>query len=337
MRDDTHGGVRAEFWHMDPDGVSQCELCPHRCRLKEGQDGLCKVRGVRDGVLWALGYGLISSAHVDPVEKKPLYHFHPGAPVFSIGGWGCNFGCVFCQNWTISQRIDWGADRLQPGEVIRQARQSGCRLIAYTYNEPLVGFEFVRDCSRLARAAGLKNVLVTNGSIHPGPAAELLPLIDAMNVDIKSMDEDFYRRRCQGALAPVLAFCGQAAAAGCHVELTALIIPTLNDSPDGIARLAAWVRDALGVNVPLHLGAYHPDYRLAVPPTSADTLAMAFEVCGRSLHYVYVGNLRLKGTQDTHCPGCGVLQIARDGYDIRVTGLKGGQCAQCGRKADVIV
>lgn len=337
MSSDIRGAVRAEFWHAGPDGVIQCELCPHHCRLKEGQDGLCKVRGVRNGTLWALGYGLISSAHVDPVEKKPLHHFHPGAPIFSIGGWGCNFGCVFCQNWTISQQADWEGRRYPPGDVIRQARQSGCHLIAYTYNEPLVGFEFVRDCSRLAREAGMKNVLVTNGSVDPAPAAELLPLTDAMNVDIKSMNEEFYRRQCRGALAPVLEFCRRAVAAGCHVEITNLIIPTLNDALEEVERLASWIRDELGVNVPLHLSAYHPDYRLRLPPTPADTLDRAFEVCRRHLHYVYVGNLQMKGAQETHCPGCGALQISRDGYEVRVTGLTGGACAHCGRKADVVL
>ena len=327
---------RAEYWAVQPDGRVGCQLCPHHCQLKEGQTGLCRVRTVHGGVLRAMGYGLISSAHVDPIEKKPLYHFHPGAPIFSVGGWGCNFACVFCQNWTISQRLEPGPRRA-PEAIVEQARASGCALVAYTYNEPLVGFEFVRDCARLAHAAGLKNVLVTNGYVEPAPAAELLPLTAALNVDIKSIEEEFYHRQCRGTLAPVLQFCRQALAAGCHVELTNLVIPTLNDRLEQIERLAEWIAANLGPRVPLHLSAYRPEYKAEQPPTPPDTLLQALARCRNHLAYVYVGNVWAAEGQDTRCPACGHELVTRAGYRTALRGLRDGACAKCGQHADFVL
>lgn len=329
---------QAEYWDPIEGGRIECRLCPHHCRLKEGQAGLCRVRIVRDGKLAATGYGRVSAAHVDPVEKKPLYHFHPGLPVFSLGGWGCNFRCMFCQNWTISQSGAAAGEALHsPAEMIESAIRAGCRLIAYTYNEPLVGFEYVRDCSRLARAAGLRNVLVTNGYIESQPARELLPLTDALNVDIKSISDEFYRRHCHGTLEPVLRFCGQAIKAGCHLEITNLIIPTLNDRPDDLARLARWVREHLGPLTPLHLSAYHPDYQSRIEGTPAATLTRAWETASRELSYVYMGNLLTRQGQATRCPQCGTALIEREGYAVRISGIVRGACGHCGRKADVVM
>jgi len=326
----------AEYWSVGEDGVVVCGLCPHHCHLREGRDGLCKVRGVRDGRLKALGYGVISSAHIDPVEKKPLYHFHPGAPVYSIGGWGCNFGCVFCQNWSISQRMEYHGTMHLPGELIPKAAETGCELIAYTYNEPLVGFEFVRDCCVLARERRLKNILVTNGYIDPVPAKELLPLVDALNVDIKSMSEDFYRRQCKGSLAPVLEFTRMARETGCHVEITNLVIPGLNDGDEAFETLARWIAGTLDERVPLHLSAYHPDYKASFPATPPSLLIRAATLCRRFLKYVYIGNVMLGEGQATICPGCGHPLIAREGYQIYAEGIRNGECRHCGRKADVI-
>jgi len=296
------------------------------------------VRVVSEGRLRALGYGALSATHVDPVEKKPLYHFLPGEPVFSIGGWGCNLACAFCQNWEISQQFPaLTAPRTNPAAVVALARASACRMIAYTYNEPLTGFEFVRDCARLARGAGLRNVLVTNGYVEEEPAAELLPLIDALNVDVKSMEDSFYRRQCRAGLEPVLRFCGQARRAGAHLELTNLVIPGLNDRPELFDRLADWVAETLGKQTPLHLSAYHPDYRAAQPSTPVGTLMEALARCRAKLSYVYVGNVASGQEQDTVCPACGLTLVARRGYRVRLAGIREGACAGCKRAVDLVL
>lgn len=327
--------MNARYW-TSVDGKIRCELCPHRCWIVEGRCGLCGVRVVRGGALTAAGYGQVSSAHLDPIEKKPLYHFLPGRMIFSVGGWGCNFACVFCQNWTISQQCRLTGEQVTPEAVARAAGRDGSVGLAYTYNEPLINIEFVRDCAGLVRAAGLVNVLVTNGYINPVPAADLLPWVDALNLDIKSMDEAFYRDQCRGTLRPVLDFAVQSVQAGCHVEITNLLIPGLNDGEDQVRRLATWVGANLGKTVPLHLNAYHPNYKLDRPPTSAAVLMRAFEVASAELAYVYVGNIHTAHGRDTLCPGCRAVLIRRSGFEARVAGVTpAGACAVCGRPADI--
>ncbi|MFH1477952.1 MAG: AmmeMemoRadiSam system radical SAM enzyme [Verrucomicrobiota bacterium] len=328
---------KALFWRTTESGKIQCELCPHHCVIAEKKAGLCGVRRVDDGGLAAAGYGLISSRHNDPIEKKPLFHFHPGSTIFSIGGWGCNFACRFCQNWQISQTVTDQSPSLQPDEVVQAARDQHSPGIAYTYNEPLINYEFVQDCARSARAAGLFNVLVTNGFIEEKPAAELLPLIDALNIDIKSMDEFFYKQQCRGALAPVLRFARQAVTAGRHVEITNLLIPGLNDNEEQVGRVSAWVAENLGRETPLHLSAYHPDYKMDVPSTPPAVLERAFARCKRDLAYVYMGNVLSNEGQNTLCPKCGQELIVRQGYAVRVVGIINGACRRCGRPADVVM
>lgn len=325
----------AEYWHPIDGPRAQCDLCPHHCRVGEGQSGRCGVRTFSEGALRAAAYGHLSSAHIDPIEKKPLYHFRPGSSIFSVGGWGCNFACAFCQNWSISQQFDGESRVFTAEQVVHEAVRSGCGSIAYTYNEPLVGFEFVRDCAVLARRAGLANVLVTNGFVEAPPAAELLPLVAALNVDIKSMGESFYAQQCRGRLAPVLAFCRQAVAVGCRLEITNLVIPTLNDAPEQVEALARWIAGNLGEHTPLHLSAYRPEFRMELPPTPPETLEAAWAICRRHLRYVYVGNVRTRDGQDTMCLGCGNVLIRRRGYTTELIGLKAGACAACGRQADV--
>lgn len=327
--------MKARHWHRQANGVVQCDLCPHHCRIKAGGTGRCRVRRVEGEALVAAGYGLLSAANMDPIEKKPLYHFRPGTQIFSVGAWGCNLRCSFCQNWQISQQVKEGCRAASPERVVAQAVGMGSQGIAYTYNEPLVGFEFVVDCAELAASEGLSNVLVTNGFIERGPAAEVLGLSDALNVDIKSMDEDFYRRQCTGRLRPVLEFAVQAREAGCHVEVTNLLIPGLNDTEEKVARLALWVAEKLGRQTPLHLSAYHPDYRLEVPGTPLGALERAYAVCSDELDYVYLGNVGpMQVGRDTRCPGCGAVLVRRRGYATSVVGLRNGVCASCGRKAD---
>lgn len=327
----------AKFWHKVEQGKVQCELCPHSCTIAEGRTGLCRVREAEGGELKVLGYGLLSSVNVDPIEKKPLYHFHPGTDIFSVGGWGCNFACVFCQNWTISQQVITGSQRYSPENVVAKASAAESIIgIAYTYNEPLVAFEFVQDCAELAKSRGLVNVLVTNGYIRPEPAAELLPLIDALNIDIKSMDDAFYRKHCRGSLKPVQDFAMQAREAGCHVEVTNLIIPGLNDENSQIEALAKWVRGNLGKATPLHLSAYHPQYKMKIPATPPELLERAYRICKEELLYVYLGNVWTKTGRDTECPECGAVLITRRGYATEVRGMQNGACEKCGRAIEIV-
>ncbi|MDD4871248.1 MAG: AmmeMemoRadiSam system radical SAM enzyme [Kiritimatiellae bacterium] len=326
----------AKFWHKLENGRIECDLCPHNCRLSDGKTGLCKVRSVRDGEMNADGYGFVSSVGVDPIEKKPLYHFYPGAAIFSFGGWGCNFACDFCQNWTISQEVDFRSRKYTAAQIVEKAQGSGSMGIAYTYNEPIINFEFVEDCAKLAKSKGLSNVLVTNGYIEPEPAAELLPLIDALNIDIKSIDEEFYKRKCHGSVGPVMAFAIQAVKSGCHVEITNLLIPTLNDDEKLITKLACWIKDNLGENVPLHLSAYHPQYKLSIPVTPLELLEHAYELCRAQLMYVYLGNVWSDTGCNTLCPKCKNILISRHGYDTKITGIEKGTCRKCNRKADII-
>jgi pyruvate formate lyase activating enzyme len=327
----------AKFWARKDDKHIRCELCPHGCVMAEGSTGLCRVRGVRDGELKALAYGAVSSAGLDAIEKKPLYHFHPGSLIFSVGGWGCNFACAFCQNWSISQEVGDTRLAVAPEALVERAGREDSIGIAYTYNEPWVGYEFVADCAKLARAAGLVNVLVTNGYVRPEPAAELLPWIDALNIDIKSMDDAFYRRECRGRLQPVLDSAVQARRAGCHVEITNLLIPGLNDESANVRRLAEWVREALGEQTPLHLSAYTPRYRATQPATDRETLERAYAVCREvGLPYVYMGNIRSREGQNTLCPGCGSVAITRAGYRTDASGLNGTACGSCGRNLPIV-
>jgi len=326
----------AKFWHKIADTGVECELCPNKCKLADGKTGLCKVRTCRGGELDADGYGLISSAGIDPIEKKPLYHFAPGSRIFSFGGWGCNLGCEFCQNWAISQHIDITLGQTRPEQVVAKASESGSIGIAYTYNEPLIGIEFVEDCAKIARDMKLLNVLVTNGYIEKDPVKNILPLIDALNIDIKSMEDTFYRRWCKGHLSPVLSFVKQAFDAGCHVEITNLIIPTLNDDEKLIKKLAKWMTDNIGKAAPLHLSGYHPQYKMDIPSTNVDVLERAYSICREYLDYVYIGNVWSKTGQNTVCPECNNVLISREGYSVKITGIDRSCCGKCGREIDII-
>jgi pyruvate formate lyase activating enzyme len=315
----------AAHWRPEGDAV-RCELCPHHCRIADGKRGICRVRENRGGTLFALTYGRVAAVHMDPIEKKPLFHFHPGTEILSVGSIGCNFRCGFCQNW----QLVLGQAALSPvgiPELLRAAGESGSVGIAYTYNEPMIWFEFVRDCAREFRKAGMANVLVTNGYVSPEPLSELLPLVDAMNIDLKSMDPDFYRKICGGTLAPVLETI-RTASRSVHVEVTALLVTGENDSDDAIRKVVDFVAET-DPEIPLHFSRYFPAHRFTAPPTPPARLEAAYRIGREKLSYVYVGNYHLAGSEDTLCPRCGATVVRRLGYRTSPVGLAGNRCASC--------
>ena len=323
----------AAYWHPEGEAV-RCELCPHRCLIADGKRGVCRVRENREGTLFALTYGRVSAIHLDPIEKKPLFHFHPGTEILSVGSIGCNFRCGFCQNW----HLVLGQASLSPAgipELVHAARESGAVGIAYTYNEPLIWFEFVMDCAREFRKAGMANVLVTNGHVSPEPLGELLPLVDAMNIDLKSMDPDFYRKVCQGTLAPVLDTI-RAASRSVHVEITALLVTGENDSDDAIRKVVDFVAGT-DPEIPLHFSRYFPQHRFTAPPTPPARLEAAHRIGREKLSYVYVGNYHLAGSEDSRCPRCGATVVRRLGYRTSPIGLRGNRCASCTAKLRFVV
>jgi pyruvate formate lyase activating enzyme len=280
----------ASYYKKIDAATVQCFLCPHECRIREGQAGFCGVRQNEGGKLEALNYGRVASVALDPIEKKPLYRYHGGETILSVGTVGCNLSCLFCQNWSISKEVQTPTEPMTSREVVAKAKELGSFGIAYTYNEPFMWFEFVLETARLARKEKLENVLVTNGYVNPRPLEELLPYIDAMNIDIKSMEDAFYRKVCSGSVAEVLATIKMSAKI-CHVELTNLIIPTLNDSDDHFKKLTDWIYENLGPDVPLHFSRYFPCYKMTLSPTPKATLERAAAIARKKLTHVYLGNI----------------------------------------------
>ena len=267
-----------------------CHLCPYECSLPPGSKGACGVRQNIDGILYSLIYGKTTGISLDPIEKKPLYRFFPGKQILSLGTRGCNLHCDFCQNWHISQEVDGPMENVTSEEVVERAKEVGSFGIAYTYNEPFIWYEFVLDTAKLARQNGLKNVLVTNGFVNRAPLEGMLPYIDAMNIDLKAFDENFYAKVCKGSLKPVLDVI-RISAKACHVELTNLIIPTLNDSESSVRQMVDWIYSNLGPEVPLHISRYFPYYNMDLLPTPVETLKRAERIAKEKLKYVYIGNV----------------------------------------------
>lgn len=268
----------------------QCVLCPHNCLIPQGKTGLCGVRKNEKGKLYSLVYEEITSIALDPIEKKPLYHYHPGESILSVGTKGCNLCCLFCQNWHISKDLDTPTQRASSDFIVKRAKELGSFGIAYTYNEPFIWYEFVLDTARLAKNQGLENVLVTNGFINLEPLRQMLPLIAAMNIDIKSIRDEFYIKTCRGRLGPILEAVKESSR-HCHIEITNLIIPSLNDSQDDFIQLVDWIYNNVGDSVPLHFSRYFPCYKLDFPPTPIATLKKAEEIAKKRLKYVYLGNI----------------------------------------------
>lgn len=326
----------AAWWRPLDNGQVACELCPIYCRLREGQTGPCATRANHDGTMIPLHYGRIVSAAVDPIEKKPLYHYHPGRSILSVAAPGCNLHCQFCQNWNISQDGDARTQNASPIDLAVMAQAEEAVGIAFTYSEPLVWFEFVKDTATVAREKGLRNVLVTNGYLNSEPLAELLPLIDAANIDLKSMDDLFYRKICKARLEPILSSIRQFKEAGVHLEITNLVIPGHNDREDQITELVDFVAD-LDPEIPLHFSAYHPAWKMKAPPTPLATLLKAREIAAEKLKYVYLGNAQTTEGRDTVCPECETVVIERSGYRSLGKMDQGNRCPGCASSIPVVM
>ena len=314
----------------------RCTLCPHKCLLSEGSVGVCGTRKNSSGKLVTLIYGCVSSLALDPIEKKPLYHFYPGKDILSAGTVGCNFHCPYCQNWQISQDVEAACSYISPEELVGRALKGNSIGIAYTYSEPLIWYEYVRDSAEFCRKKNLKNVLVTNGYIEPKPLEELLPLIDAMNIDLKSFKEDYYRRLCGGSLEPVLNTI-RLSSRHCHVELTNLIVPGENDSVQEIEEMCKWIEKEIGKDTPFHISRYFPNYKFDIPFTSDTILERAYSIAKKYLSYVYIGNANFPGASDTKCPSCGEVLVGRSGYNTGIASLKDNKCLKCGQKIKIIM
>lgn len=327
----------ARHWENRNDKI-QCKLCHHNCLIGLEKRGVCGVRENRDRKLYSLIYGLASSVHPDPIEKKPLYHFHPGSNVLSFGTVGCNFKCAHCQNYTISQSdLDDGYLRhLELEEIISKAERFNCQGISWTYNEPTIWYEFTYDGCKTAKENGLYTCYVTNGYIMEEPLREISKYLDAMNIDVKAFRNEFYLKICKAELEPVLETAKLAREFGIFIELTYLIIPRHNDSDDEIRGFCKWVVKELGEEVPCHFSRFHPDYRMmGVPPTPMETMMKAYEIGkGSGLRYVYLGNVPHGNYENTYCPNCNALLIERFGYSTRVY-LRGDRC-QCGQNIPLV-
>jgi pyruvate formate lyase activating enzyme len=328
----------ARFFEKEEDGRLLCTLCPRECRLGEGQAGFCYVRQNRGGEMVSLAYGKSTGFAVDPIEKKPLYHFLPGTSVLSFGTVGCNLGCRFCQNWNISKARESGREMasLDAGEVVALAESSGCPSIAFTYNDPVIWAEWAIDVAREARRRGIRTVFVTAGYVEEKAREEIFACMDAANVDLKGFTEAFYARVTLSHLAPVLETLEWLAREGrVFTEVTNLVIPGLNDDPGETRRLAEWIGKHMGPDVPLHFSAFHPAWKMiGTPPTPPATLTQARRIAREvGLRHVYTGNVHDQDGQCTLCPACGQVLVVRDWNAVRENRLgPGGTCQACGER-----
>jgi pyruvate formate lyase activating enzyme len=318
----------------------QCSLCNHNCKIKNQDTGFCGVRKNEDGQLFSMIYGLCSGMAVDPIEKKPLYHFHPGSNSFSIGTVGCNFACLHCQNYSISTAsYDFSyMRRITPEDVVKFAGDSNCKGVAYTYNEPSIWYEFTLESAKLAKKNGLYTVYVTNGYITKEPLKEISNVLDAMNIDVKAFTENFYKKICKARLQPVLDTCINAQKLGIHIELTYLVIPGLNDSKEEVEKFSKWIVENLGETIPVHFSRFHPDHNMQdVPQTPMKTMVNVFELAKKSgLKFVYLGNVPSGDYEHTFCPKCGNICIKRIGFSTILDGLDYDKCKKCGTHIEIV-
>ncbi|HUX00166.1 MAG: AmmeMemoRadiSam system radical SAM enzyme [Phycisphaerae bacterium] len=326
----------AMWFERLPDKAVRCTLCPRECVVADVERGYCGVRENRGGDYKTLVYGNLCSTNVDPIEKKPLFHYLPGTVALSVATAGCNMECKFCQNWEISQfRPEQVPSVLVPPEnLVRAAQARGIQTIAYTYSEPVVFYEYMHDTAAAGRAAGVGSVMISNGYINEPAIRKLCEHLTAVKVDLKAFTEKFYEDACAGRLAPVLGTLEVLADIGIHTEVVVLLVPTLNDSAAEVGRMTKWLVKALGPDVPVHFSRFHPTYRMKnLPPTPMETLERARKVAlDAGLHYVYLGNVPFHEAESTYCPSCAKTVIGRVGYRVEATGLKDGACASCGMK-----
>lgn len=335
---DCHGmseeSLPVSYCHIPHTGnYVQCSLCPHQCIIADGERGHCRVRENRGNQLFSMVYGNPCTVHVDPIEKKPFYHFLPTIPAFSLATAGCNLRCLYCQNWNISQVSPEETENidLPPEYVVSYALQREVPVIAYTYSEPVIFYEYMLETARQARQVGLLNVVISAGFINPEPLQDLCEVVDAIKIDLKGYDEDFYREVCEAELAAVLRAIETVFVSGTHLEIVNLVVPTLNDNLEQLRSLARWVARDLSPDVPLHFSRFHPDYKLAnLPPTPVETLEKAREIAMQEgVRFVYIGNLPGHAGNNTYCPGCGQSIIERQGFAVMAYHLREGSCVHC--------
>ncbi len=332
----------AMMWEALDGQKVRCNLCGHRCVIAAGKYGICRVRANVAGALKSLNYGALVAVNVDPIEKKPLFHFLPGSQSLSVAAPGCNFQCAFCQNWQISQSPREGGgirgQATEPSQIVTAAKSYGCASISYTYTEPTVFFELAYDTAVLAHEAGIGNCFVSNGYLTPLAVEKIAPYLDAINVDLKAFRDETYQRVMKARLAPVLEGLDALVAAGVWVEVTTLVVPGMNDSPEELADIARYISGKLGPHVPWHVSRFHGDFQMtATAATPVETLEMAMKI-GRDagLKFVYCGNVPGHIGEDTHCPSCGKAVIERAGFAVRSNTVADGKCSHCGQAIEGI-
>jgi pyruvate formate lyase activating enzyme len=323
-------------------GIVQCDLCPKNCKIKPGESGNCLVRVNKEGKLYTEVYDQVSAIHIDPIEKKPLFHFYPGKQILSIGGVGCNFHCSFCQNYSISQCRPsdylWLKD-MPVQEIVKQAAVIRNNIgVAYTYNEPFTFYEFMADISSEVKEHDLKNVVISNGFINEAPLKAILPFIDAFNIDLKAFNDKFYMKYSKGKLLPVLKALKIIGSSNAHLEITFLVIPGLNDDPHEFEAMLSWISGNLGNHVPLHLSRYFPQYKLTKEATPEETMIRFYRMAREKLEYVFLGNVYTIDKANTYCPACGYEVISRSRYIVKTAGLTAScTCLNCGQKLQGII
>ena len=325
--------VEAKYYTYHKNFI-ECQLCPHACKIKPGKYGWCRSRKNEDGKLWAIDYGESTSISLDPIEKKPLYHFYPGTKTLSIAPNSCNMHCPFCQNWEISQ-TDVRTEYLAPDTLLRIYKEHPSIGISYTYTEPMMWFEYLLDVGKMIHGVGGKNILVTNGLINEGPLKEVLPLIDAMNIDLKTMNSEIYEKILGGNLDAVKRTISTAYHS-CHIEITNLLVTGLNDRKRDILKLIDYV-SSIDKDIPLHFSRYYPNYHYDKPPTPEKRLEYAYNQAKEKMNYVYLGNILTDDGSNTNCPKCNNLLIERVSFQAMIIGLKGNKCKNCGEKINIVI